>query len=297
MSFFLFPGQGSQTPGMCHDFYESSPTARKVMDEAAALSTPGFLESIFTGDAGKLVDTRLAQIALLAVDVAIARHLEAVGQAPSGCAGHSLGEFAALVVAGSLSFEDALKLTQVRARLMSEDVPEGGMVAVVGLSPEKIEEVMPPTLDIANYNAPQQTIISGTLGDLEHIEKTFKDAGARRVMRLEVSGPFHSRHMERASDQFRQALSPVHFETPSTRFISSVTASDESDPEVIRELLAKQIRSPVRWTKVMEHIGPVRAVEVGPGRVLQGLAKRTEGAPRVELAGTLEQANALSTQP
>ncbi|HIJ64670.1 MAG TPA: ACP S-malonyltransferase [Candidatus Hydrogenedentes bacterium] len=293
MSFFLFPGQGSQTPGMGQDFYESSPAARGILERAAALAPVGFLGAIFHGTPEQLKDTRLAQTALLAVEVAVAQHLEAAGCRPAGCAGHSLGEFSALVAAGAAAFEPVFRLADVRARLMAENVPEGGMAAVIGLPPSDIEAALPADVQVANYNGPQQTIISGGLAGLEEAERRLKEAGARRLIRLAVSGPFHSVLMAKAASRFRDELDKMELKPPRIRYISSVSAEEVRDPDEIRRLLGEQMLSPVRWTDVMGRIGPVPAVEVGPGRVLQGLAKRMDGAPAVELAGTVEAANAL----
>ena len=293
MSFYLFPGQGSQTPGMGRDFYDASPAARAVFDQAETMAGPGLLETIFEGPAEKLGLTHEAQPALLVVEVAIARHLETQGHAPSGCAGHSFGEFPALVAAGALTFEDALRLSVARGKCMSENVPEGGMAAVIGLAADAILAALPGGVEVANFNGPGQTIISGTRSGLEAAEQALKEAGAKRVVPLKVAGPFHTSHMGEAQTRFREALDSVEIAAPRTRFVSSVNGEDVSDPAVIRTLLAGQICKPVRWTDVMNCIGAVRAFEVGPGRVLQGLCKRTDGAPAVEAAGTMESANGL----
>ncbi len=294
MSFFLFPGQGSQTPGMGRDFYEAGGEARAVFDAAAAISPAGWLESIFEGTPEQLAQTRLAQPALLTVGVAITRSLATRGIEPSGCAGHSLGEFTALVAAGALEFEEALRLVQVRARLMSEDIPEGGMAAVIGLDAQSIEDALPEGAGVANFNGPQQTIISGTTQAIAESEGILKAAGARRVMPLKVSGPFHSELMRPAADAFRDALAEQTFNAPAAPFISSVAGAAVSDPAEIQERLAQQICGPVRWTAVMETIGAAPALEVGPGRVLQGLAKRMDGGPEVRLAGTLNDLACIS---
>lgn len=294
MSFFLFPGQGSQSPGMGRDFYEGSAAARDVFDEGAGIAGEGFLSTLFDGPAEALTDTRNAQPALLTMGVAVARYLETLGVRPSGCAGHSVGEIPALVVLGCLDFADAFRLTQLRARVMSEDVPEGGMAAVIGMGADKIEELLPEGVGVANFNGPQQTIISGTKAGLEVAQGVLKEAGARRVMPLKVSGAFHSFLMEDGSQKLRAALEDVAFSAPKARFVSSVSACEETDPTQIKGLLWKQLTSPVRWTEVMALVGQVKALEVGPGRVLQGIAKRAEGAPTIELAGTFDAAQALA---
>ncbi|MBI5095775.1 MAG: ACP S-malonyltransferase [Candidatus Hydrogenedentes bacterium] len=296
MSFFLFPGQGSQVPGMGKDFYEASASARDIFDRAEALRGGGFLKSIFDGTAEELSQTRLTQVALLTVEVAIAKHLLAQGYRPTGCAGHSLGEISALVLAESLSFEDAFRFVEIRARLMSEDVPAGGMMAVIGAEPEAIETALPAGAEVANYNGPQQTIISGSIEALDQAEASLKAAGIKRLMRLPVSGPFHSSYLKPAAERLAETLAAIEFKTPVVCFISSVSGRDEAESSVIRELLAKQICSPVRWTDVMARIGSGNALEVGPGKVLQGIAKRTSGAPNVIAVGTLEAVANMEAQ-
>jgi len=291
MSFLLFPGQGSQKPGMGKDFYEQSPVAKATLDEAASALPAGFLDTLFNGDAETVGHTRFAQPALLAVEVAIARHLESHGLQPAGCAGHSLGEITALVVAGVVSFGDALVFVQERARLMSEDVPAGGMAAVMGMEPDAIAAALPSGAQVANYNSPAQTIISGSNEALEAAANALKAAGAKRVMPLNVSGPFHSEFMRPAADAFAKVLAGVAFTAPRYPFVSSVSGQAESDPERIRALLSQQLYSPVRWIQVMGAI-QTPCLEIGPGGVLAGLAKRIDGAPEVRAVATMEDAAA-----
>ena len=294
MIWLLFPGQGSQKPGMGRDYYEASPHARAVLDEAEAVLGAGFLDRIFSGSQQELHDTRTAQVALVAVGVAIARHLSLTEVAPDGAAGHSVGEIAALVAADALDFSDALRLTRERARLMAETPADGTMAAVIGLDPAGIAAALPEGAEIANYNGPGETIISGDTEAIEAAEATLVDAGAKRVLPLKVSGPFHSSLMKPAALKLRDYLDAVPLRSPALRFVSSVTGAHETGPETIKELLWKQLYSPVRWTDVMATLGPVRAIEAGPGKVLQGLAKRTDDGPEVSGAGTLEQAQALA---
>lgn len=294
MSFFLFPGQGSQKPAMGQDFYERSHVAKAVLDEANALfGDEDLLQILFTGTQEELNQTRIAQPGLLAVEVAIARHLADMGIHPSGCAGHSLGEIPALVVAGAVSFEDAFRFTMARARLMSENVPEGGMAAVMGLDADLITASLPKSVQVANYNGPSQTIISGTKEGIAAAEGILKDAGAKRVMPLAVSGPFHSQYMRPAAEEFATVLAGVHFSKPIVPFVSSVTGCIVESPDTIRALLAEQLYSPVRWTQVMAAVGHQPALEIGPGNVLKGLAKRMEIAPSVHSAGMLTDVTEL----
>lgn len=294
MTAFLFPGQGSQHSGMGKDLYADSRAARAVFDQAEKLLPAGFLNTVFNGSPEEVNNTRCAQPALLVVETAIAAHLNALGIHPSACAGHSLGEIPALVAAGVLAFEDAVRLTRERARLMSENVPEGGMAAVMGLSPEDIESALPEGVVVANYNGPAQTIISGSKAGLEQAAAALKTAGAKRVLPLAVSGPFHSPYMRPAAGQFQELLKEASFERPRVRFISSVSGMDETDPATIRELLSAQLYSPVRWTQTMQCLGGGAALEAGPGSVLQGLAKRIDGAPEVRPAGSLDRIAALT---
>ncbi|MCP4639413.1 MAG: ACP S-malonyltransferase [bacterium] len=289
----LFPGQGSQTPGMGRDFYEASDAARAVFDQVLTLTNQQFLDLMFEGPAEELSKSENAQPALLAAEAAIMQHLAAAGVRPASCAGHSFGEFSALLTAGSLDFESAFRLAQERGRCMATDVPEGGMAAVVGLDASAIDDALPEGVEVANYNGPKQTIISGTKAGLAEAEPALKEAGARRVMPLNVAGPFHTSHMREAQRTFTAVLDTIDIRPPATRFVSSVSGKDESDPDAIRTLLSEQICNSVRWTDVMACLGTIEAIEVGPGRVLQGLAKRTDGAPSVRLAGTLDAADAL----
>ncbi len=291
--FLLFPGQGSQKPGMGQDFYEQSSVARDLMDRAANVLGTDFLKQVFTADQETLNQTRLAQPALVVVEVAVAKHLAAAGCEAAGCAGHSLGEISALVAAGACGFEDALAFTRERARLMSEDVPEGGMAAVMGLNADAIEAALPEGVQVGNFNGPSQTIITGSKEGIEQATAALKDAGAKRVLPLKVSGAFHSVLMQPAAEAFREVLAEVNFRTPEIPFISSVSGQGEGDPERIRGLLGDQLANPVRWTQVMAAVGSQAAVETGPGTVLKGLAKRMEGAPQVEPAGTWDAVRAL----
>ena len=278
---------------MGRDFYDGSPAARTILDAAAALAGPDFLPLVFDGPADTLNLTINAQPALVAVEVAIGRHLESIGVKPSVCAGHSVGEFAALVLAGAMAFEDAFALVQARGRCMSEGVPEGTMAAVLMLDAEKVEAALPEGAYVANYNGPTQTILAGTKEALENAAVAMKDAGARKVLPVRVSGPFHSPLMKNAEAAFRAELASATIAAPTIAFASSVTGHHENDPDTIRELLARQICAPIRWTQVCSTIGPVPAVECGAGKVLQGIAKRMDNAPDVALAGTLEEATQL----
>ena len=247
MTYFLFPGQGSQTPGMARDFYESSSVAKAALDEAAEVAGNELLQTMFEGSAERLKDTRVAQLALVAAEVAIARHLIHAGIRPFGVAGHSVGEISALVIAECLTFPDALRLTRERARFMSEDVPPGGMSAVLGLAPDLITQYLPPGVEVANFNGPDQTIISGSLQALETAAAALKQAGAKRVLPLPVSGPFHSSYMKPAGDRLREVLSNIHIANPSRlrlRFFGHQDNRRVRSRSAFDDLLAQQLYVP-----------------------------------------------------
>ncbi|MBI2426017.1 MAG: ACP S-malonyltransferase [Candidatus Hydrogenedentes bacterium] len=288
MSVFLFPGQGSQRPGMGADFFASSTVARAVFEEAETLYGGGLLNAIFRGDGELLNHTALAQPALLTVEVAMARHLIGAGIRPSACAGHSLGEIPALVLAGVCAFSDAFQFTRERARLMSEHVPAGGMAAVLGLDAEAIERALPCGVQVANYNGPGQTIISGNEAGLNAAAEALKAAGAKRVVPLKVSGPFHSEYMRGAAQHFSAVLADVPFSNPEVTVVSSVSGQVIGSGEEARTLLGQQLFSPVRWTQAVAALPGVSAIEVGPGNVLKGLCKRIDGAPEVATTDTLD---------
>lgn len=294
MTVLLFPGQGSQQAGAAAVFRESCSEAQSLFTIAAEILPADVFDIILNGAQESLNDTRYAQPALLCTETAAAALLNFLGVSPALCAGHSLGEITALVACGALSFKDALVLVQERARLMSTDVPEGGMAAVLGLSADRVEEVLPEEAQVANYNGPAQTIISGTRRGLETAEACLKEAGAKRVIPLAVSGPFHSRYMETAGNALARFLENIPVAAPTIPFLSSVSGTCEVDPCRIRALLAEQLYRPVQWTRVMEYISGRKAVEAGPGAVLQGLAKRMPGGPMVHAGSTPELCRAFA---
>ncbi len=293
MPWFIFPGQGSQKPGMAHDLYTESPAAKALLEEAAALAGGGWLTQLFESSAEDLQHTRLAQPALLAADLAAWAVMQERGMRAAGVAGHSLGEFAALVAAGSLDFEEAFKAVIERARLMDEMAPAGGMMAVLGIDAAAIEAALPPGAYIANYNGPSQTLVAGAPAALDAAASALKAAGARRFLPIAVSGPFHSPHMHDAAAAFADVIGKLALKPPEIPFVSSVSGQVESSPERIQELLAEQIIAPVQWTAAMETIGDAEAYECGPGSVLTGLAKRMPNGPRMRPAGSLEAIAAL----
>jgi len=289
---YLFPGQGSQKPGMGQDFYEASPAARTVFDAAEHILGPGFIDQIFHGNDEELRDTRLTQPALVTVELAIAAHLESAGVRPDCVAGHSIGEIAALAAAGCIDTEEAIRLAEERGSAMAEESPAGAMAAIMGMDIKAIELVLPADVEIANYNGPAQTIISGSEQAIETARETLEHCGARRLIRLNVSGPFHCSLMKPAADRFRKVISSLKIAAPRCSFLSSVSGKEEHDPARIHELLATQIESAVRWTDVMSCVRTGEVLETGPGAVLQGIARRIDGSLAVIPVGNFAQAQA-----
>jgi len=289
MTAFLFPGQGSQQSGAVRLFRDSCEEAYALGVCAGRVLPPKVLGVILEGRPEDISHTTYAQPALVCTEIMAAALLKSLGVFPSVAAGHSLGEISALVTTAALEFETALILVQERARLMSENIPEGGMAAVIGLPADEIEHLLPETVQVANLNGPAQTIISGSREGLAVAAEKLRTAGAKRILPLAVSGPFHSRYMEPAAVSLAQFLENVPISLPSIPFLSSVSGEFETDPGRIRSLLAEQLYRPVRWNAVMETLAGKTALEVGPGTVLQGLAKRMPGGPLVLAASTPEK--------
>ena len=289
---WLFPGQGSQRPGMGVSWYDGT-EARAWLDEAeACLEGISLRYLLCDADEATLVETRHAQPAMYAIGLAISRYLRKLGLEPAACAGHSLGEITALAACGALDPKWGLYFVRERARLMAQS-PEGGMAAVLGLDPDAIQAALPENTWVANYNGPGQTVISGTLEGLAAAETALKQAGAKRFIPLRVSGPFHSPYMRPVADALARILRDAPISPPSVPFYSTVSAARESDPERLRALLSEQVCAPVRWTETAAALGPGAALEAGPGGVLQGLCRRIPGAPAVRAADTPEACRAL----
>ena len=307
MTAFLFPGQGAQAPGMGADLYDAHAEARAVFDEADDVLGFALTEVMFGADADALVPTEVTQPALYAHSLAADAVLRARGLRPALAAGHSLGEWSALAATGAVAFADGLRAVRRRGELMARagDVRPGAMSAVLGLDADALDavcreataagegEVVP-----ANYNDPGQTVISGDGGAVERAGRLAEAAGARRVVPLPVSGAFHSPLMAFARDGLADTLDALEIRGPSCPVVLNVTAEPTSDPGEIRRRLLEQLTAPVRWApslQRMEAEGATRFVEVGTGRVLSGLVKRTlgRGAETIQ-AGTAADLEALT---
>lgn len=298
----LFPGQGSQFVGMGRDLCAAHPEARAVFEEADELLGVGLSRLCFEGPAEELTATVNAQPAILVHSIAAWRALGGV-DGVAYAAGHSLGEFSAWVAAGGLSFADGLRTVRLRGELMYRGGQErpGTMAAILGLEDTELERVCAEASGAdgvcvpANYNAPGQIVVSGDAVAVERCMAAAKEAGARRALPLNVSGAFHSPLMEVAAPGLAERLADVSFEEPAFPVVSNVTAGPVTDGAEARNLLVRQLTSPVRWTACMQTMlaaGVRRFVEVGPGNVLAGLLKRIDREAECRSIGTAEQVEA-----
>ncbi|MBW2702562.1 MAG: ACP S-malonyltransferase [Deltaproteobacteria bacterium] len=297
----LFPGQGSQQIGMGVGLSEVNASAAQTFAEAESVLGWSVLSLCGEGPMERLTATEHLQPTLLTVSVAAYRALlDRMGPdwLPAATLGHSLGEFSALVAAGALSFEQALKLVELRGKAMAEAVPagHGGMAAVIGLDAEQVEQVCATEaqgeiLCVANLNAPGQVVVSGQLSALKRARQSFKQAGARGVIPLKVSSPFHCALMGPAARRLADALAAVDLQTPRCPVLSNVTGRPHGDQAAIRKALEAQVVHPVLWTDCVSWVldqGVRNFVELGPGKVLAGLLRRIERSARcLELADSL----------
>jgi [acyl-carrier-protein] S-malonyltransferase len=306
----LFPGQGAQRVGMGRDVYEASPAARAVFEASdAALGLP-LARLCFDGPESALLATDVQQPAIVATSVALLRALEErVGRIePAYLAGHSLGEYTALVASGALGLADALRLTRARGTFMQASVPpgEGAMAAILGCDAEVVEQACARAraetgalVEPANYNAPEQTVISGHATAVGAACAAARAAGARKTLPLPVSAPFHCALMAPAADRLADACARVRFADPAPPVIANATSEPNADGGRIAELLARQVTAPVRFTAMIHRLaalGVTRVLEIGPSRVLTAFVARIEPAlARGYLAGVedLEAAGAF----
>lgn len=281
---FMFPGQGSQAIGMGKEFYEQSEDIKKMFHQANELLNHDIINYMLNGPNEQLTKTENAQPALLLVSVAITEVLQKKGIHPEMVVGHSLGEYSALVAAGVLSFEEAIPLVAFRGKLMEEAFPtgQGSMAAVIGLDEEEIQAtiaslVTNEVIEIANFNCPGQIVISGTNKGIQEVKKPLEDAGARRVLELQVSGPFHSSLMKEASAAFSDRLQNVSLQDAKIPVVANVNASPVTSKQEIRQLLVQQLYHPVRFEESIRQMiatGVDAFVEIGHGKVLAGLLRR-----------------------
>lgn len=286
---FMFPGQGSQDLGMGMSLYQHDPKAKQTIDQANEWLGFDLRGLMFDGPIEALTETKYAQPALVLTSGVLAAALKAEGVEPVAVLGHSLGEYSALVASGSLTLEQATTLVYQRGLLMEQADPEskGGMSAVLGLSEDVLEEVLNTTnnqVEIANLNSPGQIVISGDKQVIEEITPQLKEKGAKRVIPLAVSGPFHSSFMKPQAEKFREILADVDVLPPQVPLLHNVTAQPETEPSQIKQRLTEQLYSKVRFEESIRHLldDEIDAfVEVGNKKVLSGLVKKIDRRARV----------------
>ena len=303
-TYFLFPGQGAQYPGMGRDFYETSKAVRELFELASEESKIDLKRLVFEGTDEELKQTKNTQTSVALIGAAAATSAREHGILPEGCAGFSVGEWPALATAGVVSMGDMFRLVSARGSLMDEAGKRSGgstMSAILFLSPEAIEAVIAEAglknVWVANYNSPTQSVISGAEAEIALAEAALKAAGAKRVVRLKVSGAFHSPIMSYARDGFAEAVADVQFHDPTLALFSNVTGRRITTGAEAKKLAVEQIVSPVRWIEEEKAIlteSPGICVETGPGTVLGGLWKAVGGEIPCHPCGTLDQIATIS---
>lgn len=281
MKAYIFPGQGAQFPGMGKDLYESNDIAKKLFDQANDLLGFDITQIMFEGTEEELKQTKVTQPAIFLHSVILAKTYPAFK--PDMVAGHSLGEFSALVANEVLTFEDGLKLVYQRALAMQQacEINPSSMAAILGLPDEKVEEICASIegeiVVPANYNCPGQLVISGTTRGIEIACEKMKEAGAKRALPLPVGGAFHSPLMEPAREKLEKAISDTVFHAPLCPIYQNVSTTGMTDVDMIKENLIAQLTAPVKWTQSIQNMvndGASQFLECGPGKVLQGLVKK-----------------------
>ena len=294
MNAYIFPGQGAQFSGMGLDLYENSPLAQELFEKANNILGFHITDIMFEGSAEDLKETKVTQPAIFLHSVILAKTLGDTFK-PDMVAGHSLGEFSALVAAGALTFEDGLRLVSQRAQAMQKacELQPSTMAAVLGLEDDIVEKICTTTEGVvvaANYNCPGQLVISGEVDAINKACEALKDAGARRALVLPVGGAFHSPLMEPAREELAAAIENTTFSKPNCPIYQNVTATAITDENEIKANLISQLTAPVRWTQSVQQMikdGATLFTEVGPGKVLQGLVKKIDREAQTESA-TLE---------
>lgn len=285
---FIFPGQGAQFVGMGKDLYETSAEAKALFEKANEILGFRITDLMFNGTDEDLKQTKVTQPAIFLHSVILAKSLT---EKPDMVAGHSLGEFSALVANGALSFEDGLRLVHARALAMQKacEANPSTMAAILGLPDETVENILKEIDEVvvpANYNCPGQIVISGSNKGIEIACEKLKAAGAKRALPLKVGGAFHSPLMEPAREELAKAIRETKFSTPICPVYQNVNAQPFTDPEAIKENLIAQLTASVRWTQTVQHMiadGATSFLEIGPGKVLQGLIKKVD--PNAEAEG------------
>lgn len=289
MKAYIFPGQGAQFTGMGQDLYNSSPLAKELFEKANSILGFSITSVMFEGSAEALKQTNVTQPAIFLHSVILAKTLGNDFN-PDMVAGHSLGELSALVAIGVLSFEDGLLLVSKRATAMQKacEIQESTMAAVLGLEDAIVEEVCESIEGIvvaANYNCPGQLVISGEIAAIDRACQLLTEKGARRALKLPVGGAFHSPLMEPAREELANAIDATHFNQPSCPVYQNVQAKGVTDPTEIKKNLIDQLTSPVRWTQCVQQMiadGGTHFIEVGPGKVLQGLMRKIDRTVHAE---------------
>lgn len=296
---FIFPGQGAQYPGMGKDFYEAGDTAREVFKCASEVTGLDMEKLVFTGNE-ELNQTEYTQIAMITAELAMWKTVTEKGLKADICAGLSLGEYAALAAAGVMGMEDIFRIVRKRGIYMQNAYPTGGaMSAVLGLDNDKVDSVCRSVqeetgkvVSVANYNCPGQIVITGEAEAVEKAAAECLAAGAKRAIALNVSGPFHSALLSDASEKLAEELKSAEIHTPQIPYYTNVTAEAVTNADGIRELLAEQICSPVRWQQSVERMiadGVDRFIEIGPGKTLAGFMKRIDKEVKTYNIGTIEE--------
>jgi len=295
MKAFVFPGQGAQFVGMGKDLYDNSAEAKAMFDKANEILGFNITDLMFAGTDEDLKQTKVTQPAIFLHSVILAKVL---GDkfTPDMVAGHSLGEFSALVAAGAMTFEDGLKLVSQRAQAMQKacEMAPSTMAAIIGLDDASVEEVCNSIDGVvpANYNCPGQLVISGSIEGIDKACEALTAKGAKRALKLAVSGAFHSPFMEPARAELAKAIENTKFSSPICPVYQNVTAQPVSDPEEIKKNLVAQLTAPVKWTQIVNNMiaaGVDSFTEVGPGAVLQGLVKKTNKTVATEGVNKFEQ--------
>lgn len=300
---FIFPGQGSQYVGMGKDLYNDFPSAKKRFDQANEILDFDLFKVTFEGPEDKLANTRFTQPAIFVHSYAVFEILEESGYSAGMTAGHSLGEYSALAAAGVFDFEQGIRLVQQRGKLMQNagNQTKGTMAAIIGLDFQTIHNLCQQAsrsalVDVANFNSPQQIVISGTLAGVEKVMESAKKAGARRIVPLNVSAAFHSPLMRSVVDEFARELNKIAFREANVPVFSNVSGQATTDPDEIKMFLEKQLLSPVLWTDTVKHMiqgGATVMFEVGPGKVLSGLVRKIDKQLKVMQLGTSQDLRTL----